>query len=99
MDGKTKAIIAHLWIIGWVIALVLNSQEKSEYASFYIRQTLGIMIAGLIGSFVVWIPIIGWALGLAIFVFWVISLINSTSGEEKPVPVVGELFQEWFAGI
>lgn len=34
MDGKTKAIIAHITIIGWIIAIVLNSSEKDEFASF-----------------------------------------------------------------
>ena len=44
MDGKTKAIVAHITLIGWIIALVLNSQQKDEYASFYIRQMLELII-------------------------------------------------------
>jgi hypothetical protein len=28
MDGKTKAIVAHIYWIGWVIALILNSNDK-----------------------------------------------------------------------
>lgn len=34
MDGKTKAIVAHITIIGWIIALVINSSEKDEFASY-----------------------------------------------------------------
>jgi hypothetical protein len=42
MDAKTKAIVSHLFVIGWIIALILNSSKKEELASYYIRQNLGI---------------------------------------------------------
>jgi uncharacterized membrane protein len=95
MDGKTKAIVAHITLIGWIIALVLNSQEKDEYASFYIRQMLGLIILNL-----VWIiPILGWIVGLVVLVFWVISIIGAASGEMKLLPVVGQYFQDWFKAL
>ena len=46
MDAKMKAIISHLFGIGWIIALILNMNNKEEYASYYIRQNLGIIIIG-----------------------------------------------------
>lgn len=95
MDGKTKAIVAHITLIGWIIALVLNSQEKDEYASFYIRQMLGLIILNL-----VWIiPILGWIVGLAVLVLWVMSIIGAASGEQKLLPVVGQYFQDWFKAL
>ena len=95
MDGKTKAIVAHITLIGWIIALVLNSQEKDDYASFYIRQMLGLIILNL-----VWIiPILGWIVGLAVLVLWVMSIIGAASGEQKLLPVVGQYFQDWFKAL
>jgi uncharacterized membrane protein len=96
MDGKTTAIIAHITLIGWIIALVINSNEKNEFASFYIRQLLGLFLAGLI---LAWIPIIGWLLSIAVFVFWLISLIAAAQGEMKEVPLVGHYFQDWFKSL
>ena len=96
MDGTTKAIVAHITIIGWVIALIVNGQNKDEVASFYIRQVLGIFLLGLALSFIPFVNIIGWIL---VLVLWIISLVGAASGEEKLVPVVGEYFQQWFAGI
>jgi len=93
MDGKTKAIVAHLTWIGWIIALVLNSNEKDEFASFYIRQNLGLMLAGTILTF---IPVVGWILAIVVFVFWIISLIASIQGEKKETPYLGAYFQDWF---
>ena len=95
MDGKTKAIVAHITFIGWIIALILNSQEKDEYASFYIRQMLGLVILSLFS----WIPVVGWILGIGTFILWILSLIGAASGEEKLVPILGEQFQKWFASL
>ena len=96
MDGKTKAIIAHIYWIGWVIALVLNSSEKDEITSFYIRQLLGLFLLSIVLLF---IPIIGWVANIIILVFWVISLIGAINGEQKEIPWVGKYFQEWFKAL
>lgn len=29
----------------------------------------------------------------------IMGLVAASQGEKKPLPVVGELFQEWFKGI
>ena len=34
--------------------------------------------------------------GLFITVLWVVGLIYAINGQEKPVPVLGALFQKWF---
>lgn len=95
-DGKTIAIIAHMTIIGWIIALIMNNNNKNAYASFYIRQSLGIMLGIIIFSFV---PVIGWFVNIGFFVLWVISLIGSLSGELKHIPFLGNQFQEWFNSL
>jgi uncharacterized membrane protein len=95
MDGKTKAIVAHITLIGWIIALVLNSQQKDEYASFYIRQMLGLIIISFLG----FIPLLGIIFGIAALVLWIISLIGAASGEQKALPIVGQYFQDWFKAL
>lgn len=96
MDGKTKAIVAHIYWIGWVIALILNSSEKDELTSFYLRQLLGLFLLSLILWF---IPVIGWIANIIIFIFWIISLIGAINGEQKEIPLVGKLFQDWFKAL
>ena len=97
MDDKTKSIVAHLWIIGWIIALVSNQNDKGPNTSFYLRQTLGIYLVGIL----YWLPIpfLYWVIGLAVLVLWILSLLGAIAGTTKPVPVVGEMFQQWFKGI
>lgn len=96
MDGKTKAIVAHITWIGWIIALVVNSNQKDEITSFYIRQLLGIYLFSLVIAFVPVINFIGW---IAALVFWILSLIGAINGEMKETPIVGKYFQDWFKGI
>src|SRR5690606_26940436 len=95
-DGKNIALIAHLTLIGWVIALVMNNNTKSEFGSFYIRQVLGLGLCGLVLSF---IPLLGWLVSLGIFVLWIMSLIGALNGEKKLTPVLGEYFQDWFKSL
>jgi len=96
MDGKTKAIVAHITWIGWLIALILNSNEKDEITSFYIRQLLGIYLFSIAISFIPLVNIVGWIFA---FVLWILSLIGSINGEMKESPVIGKYFQDWFKGI
>jgi uncharacterized membrane protein len=95
MDGKTKAIVAHITWVGWIIALIVNSGQKDEIASFYIRQLLGIYLFSLLTI----IPTIGWIIGIISVVFWILSLIGAINGEMKETPVIGKYFQDWFKGI
>ncbi|MFL0353071.1 DUF4870 domain-containing protein [Xanthomarina sp. GH4-25] len=95
-DSKNVAIIAHITIIGWIIAFIMNNNNKSAYGSFYIRQVLGLMLCAILLSFV---PVIGWFVNIGVFVLWLISLVGSMSGEMKPIPLFGDLFQDWFKSL
>lgn len=104
MSPKTVSIISHITIIGWVIALIKYKEDRDELSAFYIRQTLGITLLGVAGSFVGRsFGSMGTAsasvIGIAAFVFWIISIIGAANGEKKMVPLVGEYFQEWFKSI
>lgn len=95
MDARTKAIIAHITPIGWIIALIINLDNKEDYSSFFLRQTLGIWLAGIVLS---WIPLIGFFAGIVVFAFWLLSLIYAIQGDRKEVPF-GNYFQEWFNSL
>jgi uncharacterized membrane protein len=95
MDARVKAIVAHITIVGWVIALVINMNDKEEYTSFYLRQTLILHVLWISISTV---PVIGWALGIVIFAFWLLSFIYAIRGDMKTIPF-GEYFQDWFRAL
>ena len=95
-EDKSAAILSYLFFLGWVIAIIIHSNNKTELGAFHIRQALGLYVTGVI---LWWIPIVGWILNLVVFVFWLIGLINAISGEKKPVPLVGDFYQDIFKGI
>ena len=95
-SGKTVAIIAHLTLIGWIIAIIMNSSNKTAVGSFYIRQTLGIFLISFVLSIIPFINLIGWILGL---VLWIMSLIGAINESKKPIFLVGEYFQDWFKAL
>ena len=97
MDDKVKAIVAHITLIGWIVALVLNQGEnKTELASYYIRQMLGLMLASFVLGLIPLINLIVW---LVFLVFWIMSLIGALNGEKKPTPYLGDYFQDWFKAL
>ena len=102
-DPKVVAVLSHVFYIGWLVALILNSSNRSHLGSFYLRQTLGIYLLSVVSSVIMIIPILGWIAGLIgyalVVVLWFISLISTLNDEEKTVPVLGEQFQEWFKSI
>lgn len=101
-NGKTVAIIAYITLVGWIIALIMNNGNKTALGSFHIRQSLGIMCVGVILAFIsgiIGIWILSTIINLSLLVFWLLGLISAVQGEMKPVPVLGEQFQEWFKGI
>ncbi|MFW5990589.1 MAG: hypothetical protein ACOCQX_00005 [Candidatus Nanoarchaeia archaeon] len=87
------AILSYITIIGWIIALVLHQENKTSLGSFHLRQALLLMIAGLVLTF---IPIIGWLLNIVVFVFWIMGLVYAIQKQEKEVPLIGGLAQQWF---
>lgn len=101
-EGKTTAIISHLWVIGLVIAFFMNNSKKNSFASFYIRQMIGLNLIQLINGWVIYKflgSMVGGVVGIIIFILWVISLVGAIKGEEKSVPVLGTQFQDWFKNI
>ena len=105
-EGKTIAIISYITVIGLIIAFVMNNDKKNDFASFHIRQSLGIIALSFVVfifffvlAFIVSIPFLSTIVNLLIVVLWVLGFIGAIQGEKKKVPVVGDQFQEWFKGI
>ena len=102
-NGKTYAIIAYITWIGWIVALILNSEKKFELAKFHLRQALLIMLALIACGIVMVIPILGWLVGIvgyiALLIFWIMGFIAAINGEKKEVPIIGKLAQQWFKGL
>ena len=101
-EGKNTAIIAHITILGTIIAAVLNGDKKNAFAGFYIRQTLGIFLLFFalgypVGLFDSWM--ISSALYLFIFILWAYSFVSALQGQMNMIPLLGSFFQKAFKNL
>jgi len=100
--GKTAAISSYILIVGVLIALSINSEDKNPYASFHIRQGLGLTITFIsLGVIIANFENIMIAAPMWIFisVLMVFGIFNAAQGSTKPLPLVGKLFQKWFKNL
>jgi len=91
-EDKTVAILSYITLIGFIVAIVLNSNKKTKLGAFHLRQVLGLFITGVLCI----IPLLGLLVAIGLLVFWIMGLISAIKGEMKPVPLLGAMYQKWF---
>ncbi len=95
-NAKLVGVLSYVTIIGWIVAILLHSNNRSEFGAYHLRQSLGLFLTGLILG---WIPWIGWLLWMVLVAFLIVGLIYAIQEEMKPVPIVGEFYQSALSGI
>jgi uncharacterized membrane protein len=101
-EDKTVAILSYITIIGFIAAIFMHQQRKTELGAFHLRQVLGMALTGAAGAVCAVVPILGWIVWFLViaglFVLWLIGLLSALKGDMRPVPLLGEHYQRWFAG-
>jgi uncharacterized membrane protein len=107
---NTVALVAYLTLVGFIVAIILNKDEKkNSLGNFHLRQMLGLIIIGTviwIGSLIGGsIPILKYLLvpafmilGLGLVVLWVLGFVDAVNRRQKPVPFVGDIIQKQLQG-
>lgn len=98
-ESKTIATVAYITIVGTLIAIFMNADDKTEFASFHIRQALGIFITFFFFSYPVGYfdsGMISGSLYLFIFVLWIYGFLGMLQNEKRPIPILGIFFQKFF---
>jgi uncharacterized membrane protein len=101
-SGKATAITSYILGIGVFIAMSMNAENKNPFATFHIRQGLGLTLTfislgliisnfdSLLISFPMWI---------FISILWSYGIFTAIKGETKPIPLLGTYFQKWLSNI
>lgn len=100
--GKTAAITSYILGIGVFIAMSMNSENKNQFASFHIRQGLGLTITFISLGLIINnfnSLMISASMWVFISVLWVYGIISAIKGETKPIPLLGTYFQKWLKNI
>lgn len=112
-EDRTAAILSYITILGFIVAIVIHSGQKTAIGAFHLRQVLGMIIIGIAVSaaaavsavMMAVIPVIGPLFAMAIWgclwlgglALWLIGLIAAIQGRQTPVPLIGPAIQKWFA--
>ena len=88
--NKTMAGLAYI-----IFFLPLVACPDSRFGKYHANQALVLLLAGIIGSFVLGlIPILGWILllpfSILILVLAIMGLLNGLNGKVKELPVIGK---------
>lgn len=101
-QGKPAAITSYILIVGVVIAMSMNSENKNSFASFHIRQSLGLSVAfislGMIISNFNNVYIL-FSMWIFISILWTYGIFTAINGQVTPIPLLGNLFQKAFKTI
>ena len=101
-SGKTSALISYFWLMGVLIAYLTNTDKKSQFAYFHIRQSLGLWLSFMalgypIGYFDNWqITLSFW---MSFGILFIYGFSTALSGKMIPIPLVGNFFQTTFKKI
>ncbi|GGG97909.1 DUF4870 domain-containing protein [Pedobacter zeae] len=106
MKQKTMAIVAYITLIGWIISYLefKKSAEKSRLVNYHLGQSLGLIITSIVLSIVssiilAVIPSLGAIFYLILFIPFVLLLLGIIAANnelEKPVPLIGKIFEGKF---
>jgi uncharacterized membrane protein len=102
-EDKTVAILSYVTILGFIAAIFMHQSNKTELGAYHLRQVLGLALTGVAGGIIGVVPILGWiawfVVVIALFLLWLQGLVFAIRGIMRPVPLLGEHYQRWFAGV
>ena len=106
MKNKTMAIVAYITLIGWIISYLefKKSPEKSSLVNYHLGQSLGVIITSFVLSIVssiilAIIPTLGFIFYIVLlipFLLLLLGIIAANNEVEKPVPIIGKIFEGRF---
>lgn len=106
MNNKTLSIVSYITLIGWLIAYFSGKENANSLLKYHLKQSLGLMIVSVIfnialtvlANIIPSLSILGF-LGLIFLVLLIIGIINAANEVQKPLPIIGKMFENKFAFI
>lgn len=87
---RDKNMIAILSYLGIFLLIPLLVAKDNAFVKYHIKQGLVLLITWIIAGFIIWIPFIGWAVGITLFVLMIIGIVNVVQGKQTPLPIIGK---------
>jgi uncharacterized membrane protein len=112
--GKTAGMVSYFFVIGWSVGYFgFHQPNKTSLSAYHLRQTLFLYLTYVAVWFglslipasmnqysgIISISVLKILITLVFIVLWIIGLTGAAKGEQKPIPVLGNLAQTVFSAI
>jgi len=82
-------------IVAYILFFVplLTDAKNDPFVKFHVKQGLVLFLAWCVLSFVAWMPFlrwISWMVHLALFIVFIMGILNAANGKEEELPVIGK---------
>jgi uncharacterized membrane protein len=107
-SGKTMAILAYIPIafIGLIVSIISISSKNNAFALYHAKQALTLYICAVVAGLCcvpLFLICIGIPLLIAVevgaLVLCIIGIINASSNQCKPLPVIAKFVDKFFGNI
>ena len=97
-EEKLFAVLCYLLSIIGVLLVLVTKKDRGNLSIYHAKQGLVFfiawVIASIIGTIFLWIPVIGQIIGsllwIGILVLMVIAIVNSINNKMIPLPLIGQ---------
>ena len=103
MNNKTLSIVSYITLIGWLIAYFSGKENANDLLKYHLKQSLGLFIVAIafnialiiVASIIPSLYFLAY-IGYAFWVLAILGIINASNEVEKPLPVIGKMFEGKF---
>lgn len=106
MDNKTLSIVSYITLIGWLISYFVGKEKANGLLKYHLKQSFGLLIVSVLFNIALSIltfiiPALGILslIGIVFFVLMIIGIINAANEVQKPLPIIGKMFEDKFSFI
>lgn len=101
-DVQNNRFMAILSYFGPLVFIPIFTAKGSPFVRFHANQGFTLFLAWVVSVVldgVFWI--IGWILGVAVFVFSILGIVYAAQGREQELPFIGHLrlVDQWFKNV
>jgi uncharacterized membrane protein len=93
-DNESHKFVAALSYLGILVFVPLLLKRDSAFARKHSAQGVLLLATWMIALFLVWIPVIGWILGIVLGLVHLFAFLKCLQGEFWEVPVIGSYRQK-----
>lgn len=85
------------YVLGWISGIVfLILEPKNTTIKFHAIQSIIVFGAlSIINAILFWVPVLGWLIGVAIFVSWIILMVKAYQGGKWKYPIAGNFAEKF----